>query len=203
MIALNRQLASGFYAKLILPFVLLSAVACGLPSERDLKREEYERFVTAVEGSRAYDAYWLGRDFTANEVEFEGPAVGDLGGGEDGESLTFGYAAPVDGVCCYGINLTLYSTAAWEEVKRTRGNHPIPGTQRDMTIIGFPASFMTVIDPPGVVQALALHVFADDTVIEAVAGAATPLTPTDPQPNPLANETTFLAVMEKLRPYPE
>jgi hypothetical protein len=176
----------------------------GLPTDEDFEREAFSNFQTAVAApDRNFDAYWLGRNFTINGVEFEGPAVGELGRGEGGESLTFGYAAPAAGVCCFGLNVTLYGPAAWEEVKRIRGDHNVSGTTRDVTIMGFPATFRKVVDPPGVIQALVLHVFADDTVIEAVAGAATPLTPSDPQPNPLVHEATFLAVMEQLRPYPE
>lgn len=174
-----------------------------------LQGENRRSFEGEVASDRNYDVYWFGRSFAVGDVVFKGPHVNDFGIGDvDGGGLTTEYNSTLpSGGCCGTLNVVMYSRPAWARIEPIRA----PGRQlsevKNVTVDGHPAEFITRRNRPrelrpGEVNSRGLVIDYGTTVVE-IGTSALPPTPTDPQPNPLIDEATFLAVMQNLRPYPQ
>ena len=169
------------------------------------ERQGFDNFKTAVARTdRNYDIYWMGRDFEAGGLTYEGPDVADFGDEVDGGGLGMHYLARSSDFCCRDLHIVIYSDAAWEKLKLKRSTAPQPrATVRSVTVNGHQAELRTNRGTLYPVSAQILVIDFGQTVIEATTRASTPATPSPVQPNPLIDEATFLAAMENLRPYPD
>jgi hypothetical protein len=187
-------------------------LACNpLPDEGSVNRDLYGNFETAVASGPHFRPYWLGRSVTVAGVTLSGPEAnakagsGGIGQGigrNDPDTLETSYSA--GGCCSAGVTVTLYSRRGWEQRAPAtyRTPPPSPGvTTRQVTVGAQPATLWTIFDGPRK-SALALLVDYGDTVVLARTSSLIPRTP-GPDPNPLMDEATFLAVMQHLRPYPQ
>lgn len=101
------------------------------------------------------------------------------------------------------LSFTLYSRAAWDRLQDARSRGAQARLEvKQVDIHGWPAELKTNFDRPGKVGARILVVARGRTVIEVTTGSVVSMTP-GPEPNPLIDETTFLDVMQQLRPYPK
>jgi|CXWL01.1.fsa_nt_gi hypothetical protein len=178
---------------------ILFLSSCAQADQSDPPAEPQERgfsnFQTAVASADAdgYTPYWLGREFEAGGMTFKGSHVSDYGGEIEGGLNTNYIDVSEDGL---GILITLYGPDAWARNRDAIENSP-NSTSRPLQIAGRDATLMQL----GRFNKAAV-VYFDDTVVVASVSGSTFLTP-QPEPNPLVDEATFLAVLENLRPYPE
>ncbi len=188
---------------------VLAASCGGLPTEDQVNRDLYGNFETAVASpNRNYAAYWMGREFKAGALTYQGPQAnaaagsGGLGAGigvNDVDGLQLSYTT----TRCCELELTLYSRRAWD---RFDPLSPLPGRERKTVYVnGNEAVLWTRYDSPGKVSSQTLIIDYGKTVATVVTGSALPTIVSTPQPdpNPLIDEATFLAVMQNLRPYPQ
>ena len=184
---------------------LLLAPAClgnsGKPVTEDHFFDNFKT-VVATADKDGYTPYWLGRGFQAGGLEFRGPFAGDIGfsTGITGGGAQFDYYATlVPGHGAVTLSISLYSPQAWAQSPR---NHPAPpGASQGAVTVGIHGGqLVTVRDSIGVARYLEVQLGA--TVLFAIVNQSIPQTP-GPDPNPLADEATFLAVMQNLRPYPQ
>ena len=165
---------------------------------------EYDNFVAATKraDSEGWKPYWLGRSFTAGQLTFDGPRVGEFGYEIEGGGTVYKYhSALASG--SVGLDVYIYSSQAWmaaESIGRTR--RPPGATIRDVKLAGHDATLSVSKDSRGFVDQVRADIEIDGIMVRAHAGRATPLTG-DVDLNPLTDEATFLAVMQNLRPYPE
>ncbi len=173
-------------------------------TEEAANRQGFDNFQTAVASERNYDIYWLGDEFEAGGLTFRGPVVAEFGNEIEAGGLVVEYAAAVGAVCCVDLQIRLYGDRAWAIEEERRAVIPKSNLEsRNVVVAGTPGVLTTHSGSSLPVNAQRLVLQIGRTHIEASASAAHPLTPTDPQPNPLIDEAAFLAVMEHLRPYPE
>jgi len=202
------------YAKIVAFLCTCAVLFAGcdaLPTEDQINRELYGNFETAVASGPHFRPYWLGRSVTVAGVTLSGPEAsakagsGGIGQGigrNDPDTLETSYSA--GGCCSAGVTVTLYNRRGWEQRAPAtyRTPPPSPGvTTRQVTVGAQPATLWTIFDGPRK-SALALLVDYGDTVVLARTSSLIPRTP-GPDPNPLMDEATFLAVMQHLRPYPQ
>ena len=191
---------------LLIAFLIQACGPVGELSEDDVAEDGWNNFQTAAASDRNYDVYWLGREFQAAGHTFRGPDANspdDPVGEVEGGGLGMYYAPdPYIG----DLKLVLYSRDAWE----SKQQRPPEGRfeEKRVVVAGESAILRTrFYDPgftaaPGDVIAQILTIDVGTTVVEATTGSVIPATP-GPEPNPLIDEATFLAVMDELRPYPE
>ena len=175
------------------------ASACGSPEER-VNRQGFDIFKAAVASDRNYDVYWLGRDPEVLGSAYAGPAAlarSDPGGQVEGGGLVTFYGQDPS-----WLEIDMYSLDGWDRITASRPKS-VRYESKSLTIDNHPAELLTRHNEGGDVQSRRLVVHFERTVVEATTGAVVPSTPTAPQPNPLTDEATFLAVMQNLRPYPE
>jgi len=187
--------------------LLIIASACGPLddefSEEAVNRQGFKNFQTAVASDRNYDIYWLGREFEAGSLLYKGPDVSDFADDVEGGGLGMHYVAQFGEFCCLDLHLVLYSQQAWKQIEEKRAAGPSPRFEpKTVQVAGRTAELRTNHRATGAVSSLILTIDFGDTLVEALTGSVVPATP-GPEPNPLIDEATFLAVMEKLRPYPE
>jgi hypothetical protein len=193
------------YATLCL-VVLLAAThaACTSPGTSS-DDEGFENFKEAAASDRNYDMYWLGRSFQAGGLVFEGPEVDGIAGIGDveGGGLSMSYTAAT-GTCCGSLRMVLYSPSAWEHILRLRARTRPPLADVGVVVVGRRiAELRSTFGPPGQLHGQILTVDTGSTVVEVITSRVEPLAAGDPQPNPLLDRETFLAVMENLRAYPD
>ena len=187
---------------------LLLAPAClGNSGGKPVTEEHFfDNFKTVVASAEqdGYTPYWLGRGFQAGGLEFRGPFAGDIGfsTGITGGGAQFAYYATFDPSRFAGdLTLILFSEHAWAQSPQNRP--PPPGAaQRAVTVGGNTGTLTTASDPAGMPGGMILQLQLGATTILAVVPHLVPRTP-GPDPSPLADEATFLAVMQNLRPYPQ
>ncbi len=196
------------------------STSCGsLPTEEQVNRDLYGNFQTAVASDRNYDVYWMGREFTAGGLTYKGPEASARAGSEglgagiglnDPDHLALSYLPNCN---CSSLQVTLYSHEAWD---RPSARPPRPDLQnRAVQVNGHEAQLRTRFDG-GQVDSRTIVVDYGRTVVEAVTSSIFPapvkgrptvpgglLATAGPELNPLIDETTFLAVMQNLRPYPQ
>jgi hypothetical protein len=173
------------------------AAACTLGTDREAG---WHNFQTAVAHAPqdGYTVYWLGREFQAGGLTFTGPDVADFGTEVSGGGLEMSYNTSRG-----GLNLTLYSPAAWQtrtESVRTPAN----AIRKQVVVLGTTASLFVIPGGAGTdrpVNELQLNVNLGGTWVRALAGSGGPITPGGPDTNPLVDEQTFLNVLQNLRPY--
>lgn len=169
------------------------------PSSLDVGRA---RFQTAIAlPNRTYRVYWLGNTFTASGLVLRGPLIGGFEAPvDDAVRIDYNSVPPVA-----SLSITLMSSTHWATVRdrvlRQGPDHP---TIRQLTVASATATLYTTPGGPGrPVGALTLIIPLGDTVVYASTNSVGAATPGGPEANPLIDEATFLAVMQKLRPYPQ
>jgi hypothetical protein len=184
--------------------VVSSACLTAAPRAPD---QDYRNFQTAVASASkdGYTPYWLGRGFTAGGLSFTGPRTPDFGAEVEGGGANFTYNADVlDGRGSVGLDITLYSTKAWDKVQAVQDVAPgvVGVTVTDVTIAGRPGRVLEKRNGLGTLEQIRLIVTLGDTTVLGIATRGTPLTP-GPGLNPLTDKQTFISALQNLRPYPQ
>jgi hypothetical protein len=188
--------------RLLVAVVFVVALTACIPARGD---KSYQNFVKAAENapSDGYTMYWLGREFEAGGVTFEGPSVDDFGQEVELGGVLMSYTA--DGSQSFDLGLTVETQPAWVDAK-SRGIFRIPGNavRRDVSVAGHPAESVVFPANPGLsgIQGIQVHVNVGDTSILATVSTFVPAGG-GPDPNPLKDEETLLRVLDQLRPYPD
>ena len=186
---------------LIAALTLTTAASC---MDDGSNFNEYDNFVAATKraDSEGWKPYWLGRSFTAGQLTFDGPRVGEFGYEIEGGGTVYKYhSALASG--SVGLDVYIYSSQAWtaaEAIGRTR--RPLGAAIRDVKLAGHDARLSVSKDSKGFVDQVRADVDIEGVMVRAQAERATPLVG-DVDLNPLTDEATFLAVLDRLRLYPE
>jgi len=188
---------------------LIAIVAGGLwvvralndESEGDLDKY-FLRDVAKVE-AMGLPVYWLGTEFTVDDLVFRGPYGADFGNEVEG-GMNMHYLASIDGGNT-GLDLTVYSRDAWAATAEKVLNPGLPGvTRKTVTVSGQDAQVVSVPLGTRPVNTLWLVLDLGDVVVLATAGAGGAVSPGGPDYNPFINNPDLLVqVMEDLRLYPQ
>jgi hypothetical protein len=160
-----------------------------------------QRFQTAIAvPDRAYQVYWLGKEFSAAGLVFQGPLVGGFDNPRPDEILTE-YVSTKPGAF---LTFSVMSSAHWEAARdRVLGPLPTGGSRRSVTVLARDATLLSVSAGDRPIGNLTLIIPFGDAVVYASVASAGAATPGGPDVNPLIDEATFIAVMQNLRPYPQ
>lgn len=165
-----------------------------------LYEHAFNNYKKAIAGatSDGYVPVWLGRTFDAGGLTFVGPSVDDIANPIRGGGVHFRY--DVDNPLSY-VDLTQYSPTAWENLGRARP----PDSGRAVQIGPYAGKLINMPPARGNPAIIEIVVNVDGSFLVARVQAfgGEPQGTPEPQPNPLLNEATFLAVMQNLRPYPQ
>ena len=181
-------------------------------SESDLDRY-FLRDAATVE-AMGLPVYWLGREFAAGDLVFQGPYVSGFGAEVTGGGIRIDYFSPAphveDAQLVEGPDTSLevatYSKDAWNLVKDRWINPPTPGvTRRTVSVLGKSAEMFFAPSPPSrPLNALWLIIDLGDVVVMASAQSGGPMTPGGADYSPFINDPDLLVqVMQDLRPYPQ
>ncbi len=171
------------------------------PPSRESVFNNFKTVVASADRD-GYTPYWLGREFTAGGLVFQGPVTSDLPGQVAGGGVRMEYNADLalrGSSGAVGLEVVVYSPAAWE---KDRGRVDASAT-KFVRVAGQDAKLSAIAGGTRPVEELVLQLKFGDTTVIAIAGAGGPLVPGGPDANPLIDEATFLAVMQNLRPYPQ
>lgn len=184
--------------------IALARCSGGGAPEAPSRESVFSDFKTVVASADrdGYTPYWLGREFTAGGLVFQGPITSDLPGQVAGGGVRMEYNADLalrGSAGVVGLEVTVYSPAAWEKARSTQDG----SATKYVRVAGQEAKlFLIAAGTRPVAQARLLLVFGNTTVL-AIAGSGGPEAAGGPDVNPLIDETAFLAVMQNLRPYPQ
>jgi hypothetical protein len=155
--------------------------------------------------------YWLGREFTAGGLAFQGPYGAEFGGEVEGGGIFLHYTSWLDGTPFEGSNIwldiTVYGPAAWEPVKDRILNPRVLSTEgevtrRTVTVKGHQAEMISVPFGSRPVNRMTLIIELDSVVV--VGAAASNLSPDGTELSIFVKDPDlFVQVMQDLRPYPE
>lgn len=186
--------------------VTFAGASC-FSTSSDSNDEGYSHFATAAARApdEGYRAYWLGREFRANELLFRGPSAAGFGSGIAGGGVLSGYAARLQNGGDVVLELNLYSHTAWaaaEERVEQRDDPMI--ARRQVSVAGRTGELLSA-GPIGDRPVIGLRLILDlgDTVLQADAPSGGATGEGGADVNPLIDEQTFLRVIQNIRPYPE
>jgi len=197
---------------------IVAAVACvGLGDNDDVDERFYGYFLRDEKAMQdmGLPVYWLGREFSAGALTFQGPYAPEFGGEVEGGGIFMHYISWLDGTPGVGRNIgldiTVYSPSAWELAKGRMLNPqllPSEGevTRRTVTLRGREAELISIPQFTRPVGRLRLVVEFDPVVV--VAEAASNLS-SDVRGGTIElsifikNPDLLVQVMQDLRPYPE
>ena len=186
---------------LITALALTTAASC---MDDGSNFNEYDNFVAATKRAdqEGWKPYWLGRSFTAGQLTFDGPRVGEFGYEIEGGGTVYKYhSALASG--SVGLDVYIYSSQAWiaaEALGRTR--RPLGATIRYVKLAGHDATLSASKDSKGFVEGVRADIEIDGVIVSAQAGRVTGVG-VGGDLNPLTDEATFLSVLDRLRLYPE
>ncbi len=195
-----------------------TAISCvGLGDNDDAGERFYGYFLrdTKAMEDMGLPVYWLGREFNAGALTFQGPYGAEFGGEVEGGGVFMGYISWLDGTPFEGSNIsldiTVYSPDAWELAKSRILNPQLLSnegevTRQTVTVKGREAELISVPQFTRPVGWLRLVVEFDRVVV--VAEAASVLSSdvrggTSELNIFIKNPDLFVQVMQDLRPYPE
>ena len=161
--------------------------------------------------------YWLGREFTAGGLTFQGPYGGEFGGEVEGGGIDMDYVSWLDGTPFEGTNIglkiTVYGPNAWGLASGRIMTPPPPGvpsqysvTRRTVDVMGREAELISV--PSGDRPANRLRLILELDPVVVVGEAASVLSSDAEGASELniliKNPDLLVQVIgENLRPYPE
>jgi hypothetical protein len=207
--------------KLLMPVAALAAttaISCvGLGGNDDPDERFYGYFLRDAKAMEdmGLPVYWLGREFTAGALTFQGPYGLEFGGEVEGGGIFMRYVSWLDGTPFVGTNIglemTVYSPDAWELAKSRILNPQLLSnegevTRQTVTVKGREAELISVPSANRPINSISLIVDLDTVVV--VAGAASVLSSdvrggTSELSIFIKNPDLFVQVMQDLRPYPE
>ena len=177
----------------------------------DKSEDGYDYFLrdAAAMEDMGLPVYWLGREFDGGGLTFQGPYGLAFGGEVEGGGMFMRYISWLGGTPGEGLNtgleITEYSTDAWDLVKDRMMNPPVPGVTRETVTVGGRKGdllFLPLDTTP--LNILRLVLDLDGVVVVAQARAGGPTSPGGPDYSPFINNPDlFVQVMQDLRPYSE
>jgi len=191
---------------------LIAVVAIALCTSCDDKSESgYDYFLRDAAAMQAMGlpVYWLGREFNAGGLTFQGPYGVGFGGEVEGGGIFMQYISWLDGTPGEGSNTSLevteYSRGAWDLVKDRMTNSLAPGiTRRAVSVQGEEAVFILQAAGARPLNEIWHILDRGDVTVVASANSGGPVSPGGPDYSPFINTPDLLIqVMEDLRPYPE
>ena len=116
--AVDRRDIAAFISGVI---VVVAGVSCIVRGGDDQPNGDLDKYflrdVAKVE-AMGLPVYWLGREFTAGGLTFQGPYGGEFGGEVEGGGIDMDYVSWLDGTPFEGTNIGLkiivYGPNAWE-----------------------------------------------------------------------------------------
>ena len=195
--------------------VVVYAVSYGSPgNDDDVDQRFYGYFLRDAKAMEemGLPVYWLGRQFTAGGLIFQGPYAAEFGGEVEG-GIFIHYTSWLDGTPGEGRNvgleITVYGRDAWELAKDRILNPRLMSNEGEVTrqtviVKGRRAELMSVPSANRPVNALSLILDLDSVVVVAVAPSGGQR-PGGGDYNPFINNPDLLVqvIDENLRPYPE
>ena len=209
------------FLKLLMPVAALAAttaISCVGLGHNDDDERFYGYFLRDAEAMQdmGLPVYWLGREFNAGALTFQGPYGLEFGGEVEGGGIFMRYISWLDGTPGVGTNIgleiTVYSPDAWELAKSRILNPrllPAEGkvTRQRVTVKGRQAEFISIPGLPSRPVARLRLVIELDPVV--VVGEAVSVLSSDVRGGTIElsifikNPDLFVQVMQDLRPYPE
>ncbi|HEX5478187.1 MAG TPA: hypothetical protein VFY79_00555 [Dehalococcoidia bacterium] len=178
----------------------LAASACLMRKEHFV--DNY-RTVVASASRDHYTAYWLGYGFTAGGLQFNGPITGDFAYDVPGGGVTAEYSADLNAShAAVVLTLTCYGPAAWSNWQAL---HPHANDGATRTPVTFGTRRATLVTAPfaGHPNYFAVEFHLGETTVLARTSIDAGHPNATPNPNPLVDVQTLLAVLANLRPYPQ
>ena len=162
-------------------------------------------FLTAVATvpHRQYTIYWLGPEFTADGVTFNGPNVPGIGA-VDEQSMEMQYVASSGGGGA-GIQFMLFSPQAWS-VTRDRVRFPSGAahiSRKTVSVAGQDAELIFEGTKARPLNDVIMIIEFPDAAVVATAYSGGVAVEGRSDINPLVDEATLVSVMNTLRPYPQ
>jgi hypothetical protein len=195
-----------FSLALILSAAILVGCDDGQPDEGLDKY--FLRDAAAMEGM-GLPVYWLGREFDAGGLAFQGPYGVGFGGEVEGGGIFMQYISWLDGTPGEGTNtsveMTEYSRGAWDLVKDRMMNSSASGITRRAVSVQSKEAVM-ILQAAGARPLNEIWLILDrgDITVVASANSGGPVSPGGPDFSPFINNPDLLIqVLEDLRPYPE
>jgi hypothetical protein len=186
--------------------VLIAVVAVVFYINRsgdDGELDEYFLHDAKVMQEAGLPVYWLGTEFTIDNLVFRGPHVAGFGAEVEGLGIHTSYSLKSGNT---RLDLVTYSRDAWELVKDRMMNPPLPGVARKTVTVGGREGELLFI-PLGTRPLNVLRLVLDfgDVVVVAWTNSLTaPAAQGGLELNPFINNPDLLVqVMENLRPYPQ
>jgi hypothetical protein len=190
----------------------MGVLAISLFSGCDDKSESgYDYFLrdAAAMEDLGLPVYWLGREFNAGGLAFQGPYGVGFGGEVEGGGIFMQYISWLDGTpgegSSTGLRMTVYSRGAWDIVK-DGASADAPGvTHRVVRVGDLDAEMVLQGDAARPLNAISVVLDLDDVVVVARTNSIiAPAVRGGGELNPFINNPDlFVQVMQDLRPYPE
>jgi hypothetical protein len=197
---------------------LLTTISCVEQGDNDDVDERfYGYFLRDVKAMQemGLPVYWLGREFSAGALTFQGPYAAEFGGEVEGGGIFTHYTSWLDGTPGEGTNIglemTVYGPDAWELVKERIMNPPPPGvpsrydvTRRTVDVMGREAELISA--PSGRRPVNSLTLVLDFGTVVVVPEARSVLSADGRSELNIFIKNPDLLVQvidENLRPYPE
>jgi len=186
---------------------IVAAVACVGLGHNDDDERFYGYFLRDAEAMQdmGLPVYWLGREFNAGALTFQGPYGLEFGGEVEGGGIFMRYLPQGTDP---GLELTIYSCDAWELVKDRLLDPQLLSnegevTRQTVTVKGRQAELIFVPQFTRPVGQLRLILELDEVFILAVARSGGQRPDGTDYSLFIRNPDLLIQVMEDLRPYPE
>jgi hypothetical protein len=193
------------YAHLFSMISIMLAIGVPLASCHDaITRQDaetilFDNFKTVVPTAPGdgYTPYWLGREFEAGGQQFRGPYTSAIELKVPGGGVSTDYDAEKG-----TLTITSYSQAAWAQSPLNKSPLPQAAITAPVTA-GAHAGKLIRVPLRGRPNLLEVVFDLGETVVVATTFVDASHPNATPNPNPLVDEATLLAVLAQMPPYPQ